>query len=244
MPSHVDRRHADGRPAAVMPLGIVARPAACLEPPSPVRMPAMASSRWRVAVLTAAGVSAWLAMGVRGVETRASSREAAAPTSVSASTPLQQQPLDVIYVPTPPEVVRQMLLTAKVGPGDVVMDLGSGDGRIPIAAVKDFGATRGIGVELDHQRVLEARANAQAAGVAERVTFLEQDLFTTDLSQATVIAMYLLPRINARLAPVLRALAPGTRIVSHNYDMGPAWKPARSFVVENNLIHFWTVPRR
>lgn len=156
----------------------------------------------------------------------------------------QQAPLDVIYVPTPHEVVRQMLLTAKVGRGDVVIDLGSGDGRIPIAAVKEFGAARGIGIELDHQRVLEARANAEAAGVADRVTFFEQDLFTTDLSQATVIAMYLLPRINARLAPTLRALKPGTRIVSHNYDMGPTWKPARSFVVENNVIHFWTVPRR
>lgn len=137
-----------------------------------------------------------------------------------------------------------MLLTAKVGPGDVVMDLGSGDGRIPIAAVKDFGAALGVGIELDHQRVLEARANAEAAGVGDRVTFLEQDLFATDLRPATVIAMYLLPRINARLGPVLKALEPGTRIVSHNYDMGAAWKPSRSFVVENNLIHFWTVPRR
>lgn len=165
-------------------------------------------------------------------------------SATEAAVAPQQQPLDVIYVPTSHEVVRQMLLTANVGAGDVVMDLGSGDGRIPIAAVKDFGAARGIGVELDHQRVLEARMNAEAAGVADRVTFLEQDLFATDLSQATVIAMYLLPRINARLAPTLKTLKPGTRIVSHNYDMGTAWKPARSFVVENNLIHFWTVPRR
>lgn len=173
-----------------------------------------------------------------------SSRSAAASLREPASSLTQQQPLDVIYVPTPHEVVRQMLLTTKVGPGDVVMDLGSGDGRIPIAAVHDFHAARGIGIELDHQRVLDARANAVAAGVADRVTFLEQDLFTTDLSQATVIAMYLLPQINARLAPTLRALKPGTRIVSHNYDMGKAWKPARSFVVENSLVHVWTVPRR
>lgn len=155
-----------------------------------------------------------------------------------------QQPLDVIYVPTPDAVVRHMLQTAKVGPGDIVFDLGSGDGRIPIAAVKDFGAARGVGIELDPVRVAEARANAVAAGVADRVQFLEQDLFTTDLSEATVIAMYLLPHLNARLAPTLKALEPGTRIVSHNYDMGAVWPPAKSFVVENNKVHYWQVPGR
>jgi len=155
-----------------------------------------------------------------------------------------QKPLDVIYVPTPAEVVRQMLLTAKVGCGDVVFDLGSGDGRIPIAAVRDFGAARGVGIDLDPQRVAEARANAAAAGVSDRVVFLQQDLFEADLAEASVIAMYLLPAINARLQPRLRLLKAGTRIVSHNYDMGPAWKPAKSFVVENSLVHFWTVPGR
>ena len=155
-----------------------------------------------------------------------------------------QQPLDVIYVPTPAEVVRQMLLTAKVGRADIVFDLGSGDGRIPIAAVKDFGAARGIGIELDPLRIAEARANAAAAGVADRVEFIQQDLFETDLGGATVVAMYLLPAMNERLQPKLRALKPGTRIVSHNYDMGREWKPARSFVVENSLVHFWTVPKR
>jgi len=155
-----------------------------------------------------------------------------------------QQPLDVIYVPTPTEVVRQMLTTAKVGRGDIVFDLGSGDGRIPIAAVRDFGAARGVGIELDPQRIAEARANAEAAGVSDRVVFLQQDLFEADLAEASVIAMYLLPAMNARLQPRLRSLKAGTRIVSHNYDMGPAWKPAKSFVVENSLVHFWTVPRR
>ncbi len=155
---------------------------------------------------------------------------------------MQQQPLDVIYVPTPAAVVRHMLQTARVGAGDVVIDLGSGDGRIPIAAVKDFGAARGIGIELDPVRVAEARASAVAAGVADRVQFLEQDLFLADLSEATVVAMYLLPELNARLVPTLKALRPGTRIVSHNYDMGQAWVPARSFVVENNLVHYWEVP--
>src|SRR4051812_37327097 len=145
----------------------------------------------------------------------------------SAATNPQQQPLDVLYVPTPTVVVRHMLQTARVGPGDIVVDLGSGDGRIPIAAVKDFGAARGIGIELDPVRVAEARANAVVAGVADRVQFLEQDLFTADLSAATVVAMYLLPELNARLVPTLKGLRPGTRIVSHNYDMGPAWKPAK-----------------
>lgn len=153
-------------------------------------------------------------------------------------------PLDVIYVPTPDSVVKAMLATAKVGPGDVVYDLGSGDGRIPIAAVRDFGAARGVGIELDPQRVAEARANAVAAGVNKRVRFVQQDLFEADLSQATVVAMYLLPAINARLLPTLRALKPGTRIVSHNYDMGPGWKPSKTFVVDNNVVHFWTVPKR
>ena len=154
------------------------------------------------------------------------------------------KPLDVIYVPTPDSVVKAMLATAKVGPGDVVYDLGSGDGRIPIAAVRDFGAARGVGIELDPQRVAEARANAVTAGVSDRVEFVQQDLFEADLSRATVVAMYLLPAINARLLPALRALKPGTRIVSHNYDMGPGWKPSKTFVVDNNVVHFWTVPKR
>lgn len=156
----------------------------------------------------------------------------------------QPKPLDVIYVPTPELVVKAMLTTAKVTRGDVVFDLGSGDGRIPIAAVRDFGAARGVGIELDPLRIAEARANAEAAGVSDRVVFLQQDLFTADLSAATVIAMYLLPAINEKLAPTFRALRPGTRIVSHNYDMGKAWKPAKSFVVDNHVVHFWTVPKR
>jgi hypothetical protein len=108
----------------------------------------------------------------------------------------------------------------------------------------DRTGARGIGIELDPRRNAEARANAAAAGVSHRVEFRQQDLFQADLSEATVIAMYLLPRLNARLAPKLRALAPGTRIVSHNYDMGEIWKPARSVVVDNNLVHLWVVPRR
>ena len=190
----------------------------------------MKSSRaWWSALMCAAAIAGRLAI----VGTAASGTQGAA-----------TKPLDVIYVPTPESVVTSMLQTAKVGPGDIVFDLGSGDGRIPIAAVKNFGAARGVGIELDPQRVMEARANAAAAGVSDRVEFLQQDLFEADLSHATVIAMYLLPAINARLAPKFRALRPGTRIVSHNYDMGPSWKPARTYVVDNNVVHFWTVPRR
>ena len=166
------------------------------------------------------------------------------PVAVASAQPQAQQPLDVIYVPTPEAVVRHMLTTAKVSRGDVVYDLGSGDGRIPIAAVRDFGAARGVGIELDPARIAEARVNAVAAGVADRVHFLQQDLFAADLSEATVIAMYLLPALNARLVPVLKALKPGTRIVSHNYDMGPAWPPASSYVVENSKVHAWVVPGR
>lgn len=184
-------------------------------------------------------VAALLSSAVVYVAPASPGAAASARSQASAS-----KPLDVIYVPTPDSVVTSMLQTAKVGPGDIVFDLGSGDGRIPIAAVKTFGAARGIGIELDPQRVQEARANAVAAGVADRVEFLQQDLFEADLSSATVIAMYLLPAINARLAPKFRALRSGTRIVSHNYDMGPTWKPARTYVVDNNVVHFWTVPRR
>lgn len=154
------------------------------------------------------------------------------------------KPLDVIYVPTPDAVVARMLSTAKVHAGDVVYDLGSGDGRIVIAAVRDFGASRGVGIELDPQRIAEARANAVAAGVSDRVEFRQADLFETDYSEATVVAMYLLPAMNVRLQPTLRSLKPGTRIVSHNYDMGPAWKPARTISLERDLVHFWTVPKR
>lgn len=155
-----------------------------------------------------------------------------------------QKPLDVIYVPTPPEVVNEMLRLAEVKPGDIIYDLGSGDGRIVIAAVKDFGAARGVGIDLDPARTAEAVVNARAAGVADRVTFLTQDLFESDFSEATVVAVYLLPQMLQRLVPRMRALRPGTRIVSHNYDMGTAWKPDETMLESGSLIHFWRVPRR
>lgn len=153
------------------------------------------------------------------------------------------QPLDVIYVPTPHAVVKEMLSLATVGAKDVVFDLGSGDGRIVVAAVRDFHAARGVGVELDPERITEARRVAEEQGVADRVQFIQQDLFEVDLSDATVVTMYLLPAINQRLLPKLRSLTRGTRIVSHNYDFGSAWKPAQTKVVDHSLVHLWRVPR-
>lgn len=163
---------------------------------------------------------------------------------LSQAGPPAQRPLDVIFVPTPDAVVTTMLRMAEVKPGDVVYDLGSGDGRIVIAAVKDFGAARGVGIDLDPARTAEAVANAAAAGVSDRVTFLTQDLFESDFSEATVVAVYLLPQMLQRLLPTLRMLRPGTRIVSHNYDLGPTWRPDDTELESGSLIHFWRVPRR
>jgi SAM-dependent methyltransferase len=131
------------------------------------------------------------------------------------------------YVPSPPEVVERMLALAAVTRTDVVYDLGSGDGRIPIAAARKFGA-RGVGFELNPRLVEESRANAKAAGVEGLVEFREQDALTADLSQATVVTLYLLSSANAKLRPILtRQLKPGARIVSHAFSMGPDWPADR-----------------
>ena len=157
--------------------------------------------------------------------------------------PLDREP-EVPYVPTHDMIVAEMLKVAKVGKNDVLYDLGSGDGRIPITAAKKFG-TRGVGVDIDPARVTEARANAVKAGVADKVTFKQQDLFETDIKEATVVTLYLLPEVNLRLRPKLLAdLKPGTRVVSHNYDMGD-WKPLQTLTVkvpEEHTIYYWVVP--
>jgi SAM-dependent methyltransferase len=147
---------------------------------------------------------------------------------------------DVPYVPTPHEVVAEMLRLANVTSKDVVYDLGCGDGRIVIAAAQKHGA-RGVGIDISPERIAEAQANAKAAGVADRVQFFEQDLFETDLSQATVITLYLLPDINLKLRPKLLQLKPGTRIVSHSFDMGD-WKPQQTVQVNGRTVHYWTIP--
>jgi cyclopropane fatty-acyl-phospholipid synthase-like methyltransferase len=150
---------------------------------------------------------------------------------------------DVIFVPTPQEVVDAMLEVAKVTKSDVVYDLGSGDGRIPVTAAKKYGA-RGVGIDIDPQRIKEANANAQSAGVTDKVKFLNQDLFTTDISEATVVTLYLLPSLNVKLMPKLKAeLKPGTRIVSHAFDMGD-WKPEQTLNVNGRTVYYWTIPNR
>jgi protein-L-isoaspartate O-methyltransferase len=151
---------------------------------------------------------------------------------------------DVHFVPTPPEVVDRMLRMAEVGPNDFVIDLGSGDGRIPIAAVKDHKAKRALGVDIDPQRIKEANANAKAAGVTDKVTFRQENLFETDIREATVITMYLLSSLNLRLRPrLLEQLRPGTRLASHAFDMGD-WKPDAQDVVGGRQVFFWVVPAK
>ena len=152
-----------------------------------------------------------------------------------------QWPYEVPFVPSPQIVVDEMLRLAEVTKNDFVLDLGSGDGRILITAAAKFGA-RGMGVDLDENLIYQSEANAQSAGVAERVQFIRQDLFKTDLSRATVITMYLLPGVNMRLRPVLLGLKPGTRIVAHDFDMGD-WKPDAKVTIRKNAM-LWVVPAK
>jgi len=165
----------------------------------------------------------------------------AAPGLAGQQAPAPTRTPDVIFVPTPQEVVDAMLKLAKVTKNDVIYDLGSGDGRIPITAAKTYGA-RGVGIDIDPQRIREANENLKIAGVGDRVKFLNQDLFTTDISEATVVTLYLLPSLNLRLIPKLNAqLKPGTRVVSHSFDMGTA-KPIETLNVNGRTIYFWTIP--
>jgi len=156
---------------------------------------------------------------------------------------------EVPFVVTPDNVTLEMLKLAKVGPGDYLIDLGSGDGRIVIVAAKRFGA-RGLGVELSPDLVRQSRENAKRAAVAGRAEFRQQDLLETDLSKATVVTLYLLPEWNLQLRPRLQKLKKGTRIVSHDWDMGD-WKPDRTIEVDapdksvglekKSRIHLWVV---
>lgn len=151
--------------------------------------------------------------------------------------------VDVLYLPTPHHVVAEMLRFAGASAADVVYDLGSGDGRIPIAAARNHSA-RGIGIELDPGMIVRARCFAREARVEHRVEFREEDLFSADLSNATVVTLFLFPEMNRRLAPKLRAeLRPGTRIVSHAFDLGD-WPPDAERNVDGRTIYLWTVPPR
>lgn len=149
--------------------------------------------------------------------------------------------LDVPYVPTPQEVVDRMLQIARVGKNDLVYDLGCGDGRMVVTAARKYGA-RGIGIDIDPQRIAEARANAAKAKVADRVQFTVGDLFKTDLSKANVVTLYLLNSINRQLRPQLwRQLEVGTRVISHAFDMGDEWPPEKTETVAGSRIYFWTI---
>lgn len=150
---------------------------------------------------------------------------------------------DVPYVPTSQKVVNKMLELAKVNKNDIVYDLGSGDGRIPISAVKDFGAKRAVGIEIDAERIKEANENAEKAGVAGKVKFVKGDIFKEDFSEATVVTLYLLPEINIKLRPKILPLKPGTRIVSHAFDMDD-WQPEQTIQYEGSTIYVWTVPEK
>jgi len=162
---------------------------------------------------------------------------------LSTAAPAQSQTPDVIYVPTPQEVVDEMLKLAKVGKGDVLYDLGSGDGRIPVTAAKRFGI-RAYGIDIDPQRIQEANENARKNGVTKLVQFKQEDLFKAKFADATVVTLYLLPDLNVKLRPRLLAeLKPGTRIVSHQFDMG-TWKPERKVELNGRTIYLWTVPER
>lgn len=171
---------------------------------------------------TVAVASAFLACGLAGAQTFGASG-------------------DVPFVPTRIELVEKMLRMAQVKPTDTVYDLGCGDGRIVIMAAQKFGA-RGVGVDIDPQRIQEATENAQKAGVAHKVRFIQGDLFDADIHRATVVTLYLLPDVNLRLRPkLLKDLAPGTRVVSHSFTMGD-WKPVKETDVNGSRLYLWTVP--
>jgi len=149
--------------------------------------------------------------------------------------------LDVPYVQTPPNVVRTMLQMARVGPRDNVVDLGCGDGRIIVAAAKEFGA-RGVGYDIDPQRIAEARANAALAGVAARTQFVQKSFFDVGISEASVVTVFLIPSVLEKFRPrFLRELAPGTRIVSHSFPIRD-WKPDQKVQVEGRTLYLFTVP--
>ncbi len=165
----------------------------------------------------------------------------AAPALLAQKAP--RRPPDVRYEPSPPEVVREMLRLAEVTSKDIVYDLGCGDGRIVIAAAKEFGA-RGVGIDIDPQRIAESRENARKAGVLGRVKFRNEDLFEADIREATVVTLYLWPWVNLKLRPkLLKELKPGTRVVSHSHDMGD-WPPEREVEVNGHRIYLWRIPAR
>ncbi|HEY8607956.1 MAG TPA: methyltransferase domain-containing protein [Noviherbaspirillum sp.] len=183
-------------------------------------------ARRRTLVFSAGIAAAMSALHVRGVFAQA----AAAPPK-----------LDVPYVPTPQEIVDRMLDLGKVGKNDVLFDLGCGDGRIVVTAAKERGA-RGTGIDINPVRIAEAKENAKKAGVEDRVEFKVGNLFEADFSPATVVTLYLLPDVNRKLRPQLwRQLKVGTRVVSHDFDMGPEWPPEQTVQIGGKTLYAWTI---
>ena len=168
----------------------------------------------------------------------------AAPSTLLSQAQRQAgQTPDVIFVPTPQDVVEDMLRLANVKKGDVLYDLGSGDGRIAITAAKKYGV-KATGIDIDPERIREANENAKKAGVGNLVQFKNENLFSADFKDATIITLYLLPDLNVKLRPKLwDELKPGTRIVSHQFEMG-TWKPEKKLESNGRTIYFWTVPAR
>lgn len=212
----------------------------------------MMRSRYMLKLLIASvsviGLSIAVYTQQKAVNAQAQPTAPASPTTqpTPATQPPEREP-DVPYVPTPEPVVAEMLRLANVKKGDVIYDLGCGDGRIVITAAQKYG-TRGVGIDINPERIAEAKANAKKAGVTNLVEFRQQDLFKTKFGEATVVTLYLLPDINVKLRPqLLKQLKPGTRIVSHDFDMGE-WKPDKTVQVQGpnrqHTLYLWTVPKQ
>jgi ribosomal protein L11 methylase PrmA len=172
---------------------------------------------------------------------RATAESVSPYVQLAQAQPARTRTPDVVFVPTPQEVVEDMLRLANVRKGDVLYDLGSGDGRIAITAARKYGV-RAVGIDIDPARIREANENARKAGVNDLVEFRQEDLFEADFREATVVTLYLLPELNVKLRPrLMQQLKPGTRIVSHQFDMG-TWKPEKRLESNGRTVYFWTIP--
>ncbi|HVF87085.1 MAG TPA: methyltransferase domain-containing protein [Pyrinomonadaceae bacterium] len=210
-------------------------------------MPVVKSVRGLVFAFVLVALCVRLPLTSAQAERRHLRRRAAAAQRREPRAPRRSRRPDVLFVPTPPETVAEMLCLAEIRDGDVLYDLGSGDGRIPITAAERYGI-RAVGIDIDPEMVAVARGNARRAGVTERVSFLQEDLYQADIGEATVVTLYLSDGLNLLLRPkLLRELRPGTRIISHDFRMGD-WKPEQTVRVNwRNLyrtIYVWTIPER
>jgi SAM-dependent methyltransferase len=204
-------------------------------------LPLATENRWGESVTRRTAIWGGVAVAALALAALLLLRPASLSSLLSALSTRPERELDVIFVTTPPAAVKAMLDIAKVGPSDFVVDLGSGDGRIPIAAARDYGA-RALGIELDPALVEQSRQNARQAGVADRVQFVEQSFFEADIGEATVVTLFLLPPVNLRLRPKLwKELKPGTRVVSYQFHMGD-WRPDQVLEVEEGKVFYWVIP--